>query len=485
MPQPTPGAADPINDPGLLTAAETSLLMDQYELMMAASYHRRAMNEPAVFELFARHLPPHRDWLLVAGIGPALAMVEAMRFGPRELEYARGLGLPEAFLRYLASFRFTGRVDAMPEGTVAFAGEPLLRVTAPRIEAQLVETLLLNQVNFQTAIATKAARLVLAAGAGTPGCGGDVVDFSPRRDHGVDAAMKAARSAAIAGAAGTSNLAAAMRYGLTPVGTMAHSYVLSFPDERAAFQAFMEDAPENAVMLVDTFETLAGVRHAIEAARGTGVQLKGVRLDSGDLLDLSRAARVLLDDAGMPDARIVASGDLDESRITTLVAAGAPIDVWGVGTDLGTSRDSPAVGGVFKLVADRPEASAWRPVAKRSEAKATLPGPKQVFRRTRNGTMVEDVLAVADESLEGRPLLSTAMRNGHLELRDDLPSLRVRAAADIGALPRALRIGNARPRRPYPVRLSARLLALTAAVQAVTDPEDLAQLADVSQHGST
>ena len=485
MPQPTPGAADQINDPGLLTAAETSLLMDQYELMMAASYFRRAMNEPAVFELSVRHLPPHRDWLLVAGIGPALAMVEAMRFGPRELAYARGLGLPGAFLRYLASFRFTGRVDAMHEGTVAFAGEPLLRVTAPRIEAQLVETLLLNQVNFQTAIATKAARLVLAAGAGTPGRGGDVVDFSPRRDHGVDAAMKAARSAAIAGAAGTSNLAAAMRYGLTPVGTMAHSYVLSFPDERGAFQAFMQDAPDNAVMLVDTFETLAGVRHAIEAARGTGVQLKGVRLDSGDLLVLSRAARLLLDDAGMPDARIVASGDLDEGRITALVAAGAPIDVWGVGTDLGTSRDSPAVGGVFKLVADRPEASAWRPVAKRSEAKATLPGPKQVFRRTRNGAMIEDVLAVADESLEGRPLLSTAMRNGHLELHDDLASLRARATADLAALPPDLRTPSAQARRPYPVRLSPRLLELTATVQAVTDPEHPARLADVSQHGST
>jgi nicotinate phosphoribosyltransferase len=485
VPQPTPSAPAPINDPGLLTAAETSLLMDQYELMMAASYFRRDMNEPAVFELFARHLPPHRDWLLVAGIGPALAMVEAMRFGPRELAYVQRLGLSAAFVDYLESFRFTGVVQAMPEGTIAFAGEPLLRVTAPRIEAQLVETLLLNQVNFQTAIATKAARLVLAAGAGTPGAGGGLVDFSPRRDHGVDAAMKAARSAAIAGAIGTSNLAAAMRYGLTPVGTMAHSYVLSFPTERDAFQAFMEDAPENAVMLVDTFDTLTGVRHAIEAARETGVPLQGVRLDSGDLLALSRAARALLDDAGMREARIVASGDLDERRIADLVAAGAPIDVWGVGTDLGTSRDSPAVGGVFKLVADQPEGSAWRPVAKRSEAKATLPGPKQVFRRSRGATMVEDVLAVAGESLEGRPLLTTAMRSGRLELDDDLASLRSRAATDLAALPAELRTVRGHARRPYPVRLSPRLRELTAAVQAVTDPEDLARLGDVSQHGST
>jgi nicotinate phosphoribosyltransferase len=474
-----------IDDPGLLTPAQAALLIDQYELIMAASYFKRAMNEPAVFELFVRHLPPHRDWLLVAGIGPALALVEQMRFGPRELDYLRGLGLPGPFLDYLAGFRFTGRVDAMPEGAIAFAGEPLLTVTAPRIEAQLLETLLLNQINFQTAIATKAARLVLAAGGGTPGAGGDVVDFSPRRDHGTDAAMKAARSAVIAGAAGTSNLAAAMRYGLTPVGTMAHSYVLSFPDERSAFRAFMQDAPENAVMLVDTFDTLAGVRHAIDAARDTGVSLKGVRLDSGDLLALSRSARVLLDDAQMGETQIVASGDLEERQIADLVAAGAPIDVWGVGTDLGTSRDSPSVGGVFKLVADAPDGSGWRPVAKRSPSKTTLPCQKQIFRRTRDGTMVGDVVALADEPLEGRPLLATAMRDGHLELDDDLAALSARAAADLVALPPDLSTTSGEPGRPYPVRITSRLQELTAAVQAITDPERRAALAEVVQHGST
>jgi nicotinate phosphoribosyltransferase len=475
----------PINDAGLLTPAEAALLMDQYELMMAASYHRRGMDQPAVFELFARHLPPHRDWLLVAGVGPALALVEAMRFGPRELDYIRGLAVPGAFVDYLAGFRFTGDIEAMPEGTIAFAGEPLLRVTAPRIEAQLVETLLLNQVNFQTAIATKAARLVLAAGAGTPGTGGDIVDFSPRRDHGTDAAMKAARAAVMAGAAGTSNLAAAMRYGLVPMGTMAHSYVLSFPDEPSAFRTFMRDAPENAVLLVDTFDTLAGVRHAIQAARDTGVPLKGVRLDSGDLLTLSRAARGLLDDAGMHTTSIVASGDLDEAQITALVAAGAPIDVWGVGTDLGTSRDSPTVGGVFKLVADAPADEGWRPVAKRSPAKATLPGPKQVFRTTYQGTMVADTLALADESLHGTPLLRAAMRRGELRLDDDLAALRARAAAHLAALPRELRTADHRPPQPYPVRLSPRLLQLTAAIRGTTDAAHLAELADVSQRGAT
>lgn len=440
-----------IDDPGLLTPAETCLLTDQYELAMAASYLRQAMDGPAVFELFVRHLPPHRDWLLVAGLGPALSLVEAMRFGARDLAYLRTLGFAPPFLEYLSAFRFSGRIDAMAEGTVAFAGEPLVRVTAPRIEAQLIETLLLNQINFQTAIATKAGRLVLAA------AGGAIVDFSPRRDHGVDAAMKAARAAVIAGAAGTSNVAAARRYGLTPVGTMAHSYVMSFRTELDAFRAFMRDTPENAVMLVDTYDTLEGVRRAIAASRETGVPLKGVRLDSGDRLALSRATRELLDAAGMRDTAIVVSGDLEEHQIAGLVAAGAPVDVWGVGTDLGTSRDSPTVGGVYKLVADRRDGQ-WRPVAKRSPEKATLPGPKQVFRHIAGGVMREDVLAVDGERLLGRPLLQPVMRGGRVELADSLDALRARSAASLRALPQA---------RPYPVVLSDRLARLTSAVQGV------------------
>ena len=465
-----------INDAGLLSAAETSLLTDQYELTMAASYLRRRMNEPAIFELFVRHLPPHRDWLLLAGVGPALAMVEAMRFGDPELEYLRSLGFAPAFLEYLAGFRFTGDIEAMPEGTVAFAGEPLLRVTAPRIEAQLVETLMLNQVNFQTAIATKAARIVLAAGSGA------VVDFSPRRDHGTDAAMKAARAAAIAGAAGTSNVAAAHRYGLDPVGTMAHSYVMSFDTEAEAFRAFMEDTPHNAVLLVDTYDTIEGVAHAIAAARDTGVRLKGVRLDSGDLLALSRAARSMLDAAGLAGAGIMASGDLDERKIAALVAGGAPIDAWGVGTDLGTSRDSPSVGGVYKLVADRRDGR-WRPVAKRSPDKATLPGAKQVFRIDVDGVMNHDVLAAAGESLPGRPLLEPAIRNGRVVLHDALGDLQARAAASLRSLPQALRGPGAGPERPYAVTLSERLAQLTATVRMIEDATPLAE--PIGQRGAT
>jgi nicotinate phosphoribosyltransferase len=454
------GAPDP-NDPGLLTPAETSLLTDQYELAMAASYFGRGMNQPAVFELFVRHLPAHRRWLMAAGLGPALALVEQMRFGPGELEYLRSLRFPEPFLEYLADLRITCDVDAIPEGTVVFETEPLVRVTGPRIEAQLIETLLLNQINFQTAIATKAARIVLAIGGGAPDRSGGLIDFSPRRDHGVDAAMKAARAAAIAGAGGTSNVAAAKRYGLQPVGTMAHSYVMSFEREEDAFEAFMEDFPENAVMLVDTYDTLEGVRHAISAARATGVRLRGVRLDSGDLDALSRAARGLLDDAGMHDVLIVASGDLEERQIARLVGAGAPIDLWGVGTDLGTSRDSPAVGGVYKLVADMPVPGRWRSAYKRSPAKATRPGPKQVFRRTRDGRICGDVVGLAGEVLEGRPLLVPAMRGGERVAVESLADMRERAGAELESLPEPLRAAADEGGEPYPVTCSERLEELT------------------------
>src|SRR4051812_43248919 len=373
------------NDPGLLSAAESALLVDQYEITMAASYHRLGRNDPAVFEHFIRRIPPNRDWLLVCGLGPTLRLIAEMRFGERELEFLRSLKCDDDFLAYLESFRFTGDIDAMPEGTIAFANEPLVRVTAPLIEGQLIETLLLNQINFQTMIATKAARVVLAA----HGRGESVIDFSPRRDHGVDAAMKVARSSAVAGLGGTSNMAAAMRYGLLPVGTMAHSYVLSFETEEEAFEAFMRGNPDNALLLVDTYDTLEGVRRAIEASRRTGIPLTGIRIDSGDLDHLSREARRLLDEAGCTDAQIVASGDLEEHRIAELCRAGAPIDLWGVGTELGTSRDSPVVNGVYKIVAEL-RGEAWRGVAKRSEGKATLPGAKQVVRRLEGGTRVGD-----------------------------------------------------------------------------------------------
>jgi nicotinate phosphoribosyltransferase len=444
------------NDPGLLTPAETSLLVDQYEITMTASYHRQGRNEPAVFELFVRKLPPNRDWLLVCGLGPTLRLITEMRFGERELGYLATLGCNDDFLSYLAEFRFGGDIDAIPEGSIAYANEPLLRVTAPLIEAQLLETLLLNQINFQTMIATKAARVVLAAGGGAPGSGDDVIDFSPRRDHGVDAAMKAARASAVAGVGGTSNVAAAMRYGLRPVGTMAHSYVLSFETEEEAFEAFMRDNPANALLLVDTYETIEGVRRAIEASRRTGIALAGIRLDSGDLAALAAESRRLLDEAGMENALIVASGDLQEQRIAELCRAGAPIDLWGVGTDLGTSRDSPVVNGVYKIVADL-RGETWRGVAKRSAAKETLPGAKQVFRRFEGGTMTEDIVGTADEQLDGEALLVPAMQQGEIIHAETLDEMRSRTARSLAALPEELRRDGAQ--KPYPVKESERLAA--------------------------
>jgi nicotinate phosphoribosyltransferase len=443
------------NDPGLLSAAETSLLVDRYELTMAASYHRDGRHEPAVFELFVRRIPPHRDWLLVCGLGPAMRMVSEMRFGPDELDYLRSLNYDDEFLAYLEGLRFSGDIEAMPEGTIAFANEPLVRVTAPLIEAQLIETLLLNQINFQTMIATKSARVVLAAN----GNGNSVIDFSPRRDHGVDAAMKAARASAIAGVGATSNVAAAMRYGLRPSGTMAHSYVLSFESEEQAFESFMRDNPDNAVLLVDTYDTLEGVRRAIEASRRTGTPLAGIRLDSGDLPELARRARALLDEAGFERTQVVVSGDLEEHRIAEMCRDGVPVDVWGVGTELGTSRDSPVVDGVYKIVADR-SGQVWRGVAKHSAAKETLPGAKQVFRRFRDGAMHEDVLATAEEELDGEPLLVPAMRGGQIVLAETLEEMRDRTARSLGSLPVALRSRGEKP--PYPVRHSD---ALTAAAR--------------------
>jgi nicotinate phosphoribosyltransferase len=311
-------------------------------------------------------------------------------------------------------------------------------------------------------VATKAARVVLAAGGGEPGAGESVVDFSPRRDHGIDAAMKVARSAAVAGCGGTSNVAAAMRYGLQPVGTMAHSYVMSFRSEREAFRAFLEDNPDRAVLLVDTYDTIEGVRNAIEASRETGVALAGVRLDSGDLLELSRVARGLLDEAGFGAVQIAASGDLEEGKIAELVEAEAPIDLWGVGTELGTSRDSPVVNGVYKLVADLDEDEAWRPVAKRSTDKQTIGGAKQVFRSYDGSTMAGDVIGGVGEACEGEPLLVPAMRGGEIVHREPRERIQERTATQLAALPERLRRSPAGERpEPYPVRWSERLAART------------------------
>jgi len=375
---------------------------------MAAAYVAEGLAEkPATFSLFVRELPASRGYLVAAGLDSALAYLEALRFTDDDLAFLDGLGFfGPAILDRLARLRFTGSVRAMPEGTVAFATEPLLEVTAPIVEAQLVETFLLNQITTETTLASKAARYRHAAR------GRAVVDFGFRRAQGLDSAMKLVRAVAICGLAGTSNVAGAQRYGVPVSGTMAHSFVQAHEDETAAFRAFADLFGSRAVLLLDTYDTLQGVEHAIDVARALradGVELRGVRLDSGDLAALAHHARRRLDEAGFPGVQIVASGGLDEHLVEALVErARAPIDGFGVGSDLGVSADAPVLETVYKLVTFD-----GRPVRKLSLGKETWPGAKQVWRR--RGHRSADVVAVAGEPdpvPEGEPLLVEVMRDG-------------------------------------------------------------------------
>ena len=428
--------------------------VDLYELTMAASYFAHGMNEPATFELSVRRLPPGRGFLVACGLEDALAFLDGFAFNVEAVDYLRSLDtFDQAFLDALGRLRFTGDVWAVPEGETAFAKEPLLRVTAPLIEAQLVETFLLNALTFQTMIATKAARIALACGERT------FVDFSGRRDHGADAALKVARASFVGGASATSNVLAGQLYGLDLSGTMAHAYVLSFPSEIEAFRAYARDFPESAVLLVDTYDTIEGARRAASVAnelRGEGVAIRGVRLDSGDLGALAHAVRDILDAEGCGDLRIFASSDLDEYRITELVAEGAPIDAFGVGTRLGTSADAPSLGGVYKLVAG-PQG----PVMKRSTGKVSFPGVKQVYREERDGESVADTIALAGEpGAPGRPLLAQVMAAGErLAPPEPLATLRERRAAAVARLPEAAMRLDASP-GAYPVQLSSGLTNL-------------------------
>ncbi|MXX19871.1 MAG: nicotinate phosphoribosyltransferase [Dehalococcoidia bacterium] len=428
--------------------------VDLYELTMAASYFAHGMNEPATFELSVRQLPEHRGFLVACGLEDALAYLDGLAFSDDTLAYVRSLDtFDEAFLDFLARLRFTGDVWAVPEGETVFANEPLLRVTAPLIEAQLAETFLLNALTFQTMIATKAARIALACSDRT------FVDFSGRRDHGADAALRVARAAFVGGASGTSNVLAGQLYGLDLSGTMAHSYVLSFPDETEAFRAYALDFPESTVLLIDTYDTVEGARRAAAVAnelRAEGVTIRAVRLDSGDLAALARTVRNVLDEAGCGDIRIFASSDLDEYRIAELLAGGAPIDAFGVGTRLGTSADAPSLGGVYKLVA-----GPRGPVMKRSAGKGSLPGVKQVYREERGGGSVADAIALADEPrIPGRPLLAQVMTSGkRLSPPEPLATLRERRAHAVARLPEAARNLHASA-NVYPVRLSGGLTNL-------------------------
>jgi nicotinate phosphoribosyltransferase len=447
VPAPAPGA-DAHAFPG------AALVTDLYELTMAAAYHEHGIGRVATFELFVRDLPAARRFLVAAGLDDALAGLESWRFTAGDVEYLAGLGMfPASFVDQLGDVRFTGDVWAIPEGEVAFAGEPLVRVTAPLIEAQLVETWLLNRIASQTMVASKAARVAMACGDRR------FVDFSARRVHGVDAAMAAARSAWICGAAGTSLVAAGRRFGIPLSGTMAHSFVMSYDDEREAFRAYARAFPGSVVLLIDTYDTVEGARRAAEVAHelaGDGISIDGVRLDSGDLGALAGDVREVFDEAGLPEVRIVASGDLDEHRIADLLAAGAPIDAFGVGTQLGTSADAPALGAVYKLVED-----ADGPKMKLATGKVTLPGTKQVWRLADR-----DVLSLHDEDVPGgRPLLRQVMAGGRRVLPDPLEDIRARAVAAIDGLPDVLRSLDPAGGPVWPVHRSAGLDALVAEVE--------------------
>ncbi|MDQ4132680.1 MAG: nicotinate phosphoribosyltransferase [Actinomycetota bacterium] len=403
----------------------SALVTDLYQLNMAASYLRRGMTAPATFSLFVRSLPLGRGFLVAAGLEDCLTYLERFAFEEEDLAWLAGNGFDAGAVDAFARLRFTGDVHAVPEGRVVLANEPLLEVTAPLPEAQLVETYLLNQMTFQTAIASKAARYRLAAR------DVELVDFALRRTHGVDAGMAVARVSAIAGFGATSNVEAARRYDLRAAGTMAHSYIEAFPTEVEAFRAFAEDLPGRAIFLVDTYDTLTGVRRAIDVIRELGLTgALGVRLDSGDLPALTRATRRLLDDAGLAGVRIVVSGGLDDHDVAALVSSGAPIDAAGVGTAMGVSADAPYLESVYKLVSYD-----GRPVLKLSAGKSTLPGAKQVWR----GSPIEDdLLSLRDEPAPpGRePLLQPVMQGGaRLAPPDSLGAARARLTADLDELP--------------------------------------------------
>jgi nicotinate phosphoribosyltransferase len=429
-----------------------ALLTDLYELTMSASYYARGRTGEATFDLFARELPSNRNFLVACGLDEALGYLEDLCFNSDAIDYLRSLDLFEDdFLSYLGKLRFTGEVRAVPEGEIVFPGEPLVSVTAPLIEAQIVETFLLNCISFQTTIASKAARVSLAC-AGRP-----FLDMSPRRDHGADAALKAARAAYIGGASGTSNVLAGKVYGLPVQGTMAHSYVMAFESEEEAFRSFCLDFPTSAVLLIDTFDVEEGARRAVRVAKELapqGVKLRGLRIDSGELAPLTRSVRKILDEGGLEDVSIVLSGDLDEYRIKMLfVDEDVPVDSFGVGTQLGTSADAPALGCVYKLVA-----GGGRPRIKLSAGKATVPGRKQLYRFMDHGCYDFDLVAAEEEEVEGgRPLLECVMRAGRRETDGPLlGSVRERCADSLTRLPERLRTLEGEV-APYRVDLSPTL----------------------------
>nr|VFK79924.1 MAG: nicotinate phosphoribosyltransferase [Candidatus Kentron sp. SD] len=429
-----------------------ALFTDLYELTMMQAYFEENLHDSAVFSLFVRRLPARRNFLLACGLDSVLDLLENLRFNEEDIDYLASIGkFSDRFLDWLRDFRFTGDIHAMPEGTPVFANEPILEVVAPLPQAQIIETLVMNQIQLQTMLASKAQRVVAAA-RGRP-----VVDFASRRMHGIDAALKGARAFYIAGVSATSNVLAGKRYGLPLAGTMAHSYIQAHEDEAAALSAFVRIYPDT-VLLVDTYDTIAGVRKVIDLIHSLGEELhiKAVRLDSGDLSSLSKEVRRMLDEADLGRVGIFVSGGLEENAVADLVSIGAPIDGFGVGTEMGVAGDAPSLDIVYKLCE-----YAGRGRIKLSSGKPVLPGRKQVFRVERDGRDVMDIIARADEDIhEGRPLLAPVMKQGrrlsNRQSGETMEIARTHAENRIARLPEGIR-EITKAELPYPVEASAAL----------------------------
>ena len=437
------------------SGSDAALSTDLYELTMAAAFYANNEEGQATFELFIRNYPKNRSYLIAAGLQQASEYLTKIRFTERHIEFIKNhpnfVAVKEGFFEYLRKFKFSGNVWAMPEGTVFFTDEPILRVTAPIIEAQIVETNLLSIINFETLIATKASRVVESAR------GRGVVEFGARRAHGPESALLAARASYIGGCIGTSNVLAGYKFGIPTFGTMAHSFIMTYDSDRDAFDRFSKAFPSNPAFLLDTYDTLDAAKIAVSM----DVKPSLVRLDSGDRYRLSKKVRKILDDAGMKSTKIFVSGDLNEYTIDQLTRREAPIDFFGVGTELVTSRDDPALSGIYKLVAlERGGRTTFK--VKTSKGKYTVPGAKQVYRRTSRGMIQGDTIALDDEipPPNTKPLLSEVMQAG--QLIADLPGLdqsRERARSELESLPAKYRSLHGSVKAP--VRLSIRLQRLT------------------------
>jgi nicotinate phosphoribosyltransferase len=438
---------------------DIALLVDLYELTMAQAYFQYKRDSIATFDLFIRRLPKNRSYFIAAGLDDALEYIKNLKFFPRALDYLRTQNLfSEEFLDYLSNFRFSGEIWALPEGTVFFPNEPALRVTAPIIEAQILESFLLNTMNLQITIATKASRVALAAR------GKGVYDFSLRRTQGQDAALKVARASYLAGFRGSSNVLAGLLYDIPIVGTMAHSFVMSFDSELESFFAFAQAFPHKSILLVDTYNTLAGLENAITVAKKMlqeGKDLKGLRLDSGDIARLSKLVRKKLDKEGLKRVKIFASGDLDEYKIEKLIKAEAKVDDFGVGTHMGVSSDAPYCDIIYKISSLRDSQGRFLPTMKLSQGKVTYPGRKQIFRRLdKKGNFKEDILGLENESIGGQPLLVKVVEAGKVIYNSpDLKEIRGFALENLKRLP--VRFKRLRGSGEYPVKISPGLKKLT------------------------